>query len=183
MNLPVIKHMNVYVNTDKSLLIGLHISENIGPCESYRDRWVYPYPDHPEYKARSRRIDLFQQITGLQEYLWSDADAHRFICKKIPCGYLDHTSFWTLGKTPLVLVEPYESRTAGVLIPDDLFVIEIPIPLAPYSGFVGIDPPIKPDTRSYLFCNKISRRKLQKLKEILDQAAENRPHWSYFDED
>ena len=149
----------------------------------YATRYIKPISLTDEPKARARRWGSFLEISGLSECLGINNPEFRAIINKIPINYRDHVTCLYLGKTPLVLVEPYESRTAGTLIPDDLFAIDIDASLAPYGGFVEIDPPIKPDTISYLFCNKISAFKLQKLKKILDQAAANQPDWSHIDEE
>lgn len=143
---------------------------------SYKACRVDLHPNDPEYIARGRRLKAFLNCTGLVEELQRPSYKHSEILKKLPSAFDDHISYWFYGNTTLVLVEPYR-KTLADFDSNDLYAIQIPTSLAPYCGFVGKIPGALPDTNSFLVGQKISKRKLDKLDQLLKQEAPKHPIW------
>mgnify|MGYP000244572476 CR=1 FL=1 len=136
--------------------------------------------DNLETYSRSRRLPAFKTNSHLKEVLDKTSQKHSKICNLIRTktkGRLDHTSFWQLGTMAVVLTEPYNCNLKDFEC-DELYVVEIPVNIAPYCGYWDDDPEALPRTKSFLITTQIKKRQLDKIIERLIVASKTQAVWN-----
>ena len=139
---------------------------------SYRETYVDFCKPFPETISRSRRLTLFQEASGLVDFLNDDA---RYILNLIPKENRDHISFWTDGETEFVLTEPYGPRFTSSKA---VCCIKIPMNLAPYCGRYSTDANEEPWTTSWLYTSNENSKKLGSIYGRLKEMSRTAPWWS-----
>jgi len=146
-------------------------------CESkptYEERYILHDPLSDECIARLRRLRAFKTATGLGEECRIPSFKHLEIRNLI--RDLDHTSYWWFGKTPLVMTECYRGEPT---LSTQLCHVILPSQIGPYGG--GAWEPnegYRAPTVSILYAKFVNRRHVDKIGEMISEAASNSSRWN-----
>jgi hypothetical protein len=140
----------------------------------------FNHEDIPENRARKRRFKEFEVTSGLKEIL-SYKNAKRLALKKLiktnTKFSLDHTTFWELGNMTVLMNEPYRSKLED-FVSDKLYVVEIPVNIAPYCGGYDDTPGAVPGTKSFLITSILKKRQLDEVFKRLIEREKELPPWN-----
>ena len=144
---------------------------------SYREQYIN-HANIPETQARSRRLKSFESASELKEVFNNESYKHIQICEYVRTktnARLDHTSFWELGNMAVVLSETYNSNLNDFQC-SELYIVEIPVNIAPYCGRSTNVRDTKPGTKSFLITKHLKKRQLDKVLQRLKEQSEKYDH-------
>lgn len=141
---------------------------------TYEDRYIN-FADIPETRARKRRYEEFKSNSQLTESLFKDSPKHQALRKLIKTetmGETDHVTFFELGNMAVVMTEPYNSKLKDYKCAE-LYVVEIPVNIAPYAGPHHATPGAEPWTKSFLITSILKKRQLDEvIKRLIEREKE-----------
>ena len=150
---------------------------------SYREGYIN-HANIPETQARSRRLTSFESASELKEILNKESYKHIQIFKSIKKqtnACLIKTFFWELGNMAVLLCETYKSNLEDYQC-EKLYIVEIPVNIAPYCGGWNDALDAKPGTKSFLITTCLKKRQLDKVLQRLKEQSEKMPRWNFIRE-